>query len=215
MRILLTHHFPLEVSPAGSLTLHLARQLEAAGHEVRVLVVDSRRPREDEGLVRRVVCSPDTSGAELDFSPPGFEPQPGLQQTFDQLTDEGIGRYRDVLRDVLDEEIDEFQPDLVHSQHIWIFGHLALEAGAPYVLTAWGPELSMCRRDDRYLRFAQEAAENAGRILVASDSLRSTVIELFGELDGRVTTLDIHKVPATIAIYRDVLRARLGREPAG
>jgi hypothetical protein len=49
----------------------------------------------------------------------------------------------------------------------------------PYVLNAWGVELDEGRADERYRTLAAQAAENAGRILVADPALAQQVVELF------------------------------------
>jgi hypothetical protein len=218
MRILLTHHFPFDDSDAGAFARGLARSLLAAGHQVRCVIVDSRDLGTDLP-VRRIICDPHRADAELSFSLPCFSPGGNSQPTFERLTDEQLVAYRDVLRQALDAEIHAFDPHIVHGQHIWIQGHLALEAGVPYVLTAWGPELAASRRDERYGRLAQEAAENASRILAPTDRVKSEVSRTFGELDpGAVTVLRHDAQPAAqtaetfVSIYRDVLAARFGAD---
>jgi len=129
------------------------------------------------------------------------------------------------LRQALDAEIDAFDPHIVHVQPIWVLAHLALEAGAPYVLTASGAELPVYRLDPRFRRLAEEAAENAGRIVATSESARAETIAAFGDLDDRVVTLPPELAagnasPAVMAqwlveIYRQVSNDRFGDRPAG
>ncbi len=136
--------------------------------------------------------------------------------SFGVMTDEQLAAHRDALRAALDDEIHAFDPHIVHAQYVWLHGHLALEAGVPYVLTAWGDELAAVEKDVRFRRFAQEAAENAGRVFVDSPALERKVINVFGAMDGHVVvacqrdrvTPDCAKTLA--AAYRDVLIARFG-----
>ena len=58
--------------------------------------------------------------------------------------------YRERTRRRLDELIESFNPHVIHAQHIWVQGQLALETGVPYVLNAWGPELIDYASDERY-----------------------------------------------------------------
>ena len=200
MRVLLTNHVPLDGSASGYYTHDLAVGLQQAGHDVRVLVLDdhAEKPGRETGEervgdelfpVRRVMCKPGDAGADLPFAFPCFISHPRSDQSFYTLSDEQIARYRDVLRRHLDEEINAFDPQVVHAQHIWILGHLALEAGVPYVLSATGSELLGYAADERYRRFAEEAAENAGRILAPSDDTRRRVLATFDVPDERVETL--------------------------
>ena len=106
-----------------------------------------------------------------------------------QLSDRELLAYRDVLRQALDAEIDAFDPHIVHAQPISVLAHLALEAGAAYVLTASGSELPVEQLDPRLQRFTVEAAENAGRIIAVSDAVRTAIIAALGDLDDRIVAL--------------------------
>lgn len=224
MRVLLTNHLPLDGCSQGEITRDLARGLLLAGHQVRCLVVDDVRHGNEEfgSHVRRVVCRHDATGADLPFEFPGFATHPRSNQSFSALSDSQLSQYRDVLRLALDDEVDEFDPHIIHCQHIWILGHLALETGVPYVLSSDGSELPFLSADGRYMRLAQEAAENAGRLIVCDEALRSKIIQVFGELDGRVLKLDLDTesdharqswIDSLVAIYHQVLTDRFGVAP--
>ncbi len=185
MRILLANHVPFDGPEAGPQTRELALRWLEAGERARCLIVDRKEVNHDGLAVRRVLCRPDDPRAEIPFDIPRLISHEG-GPTFDDLTDEQLARYREALRRSLDAEIAEFNPHVVHVQHIWLLAHLALEAGVPYLLTAHGPELAAYRAKARFRRYADEAAENAGRILVANEGLRQEVIATFGELDGRI-----------------------------
>jgi hypothetical protein len=152
MRILLMHHFPLGQSQAGPLVRKWSLSLESAGHETRLLIVD-RQSRDDEPLtIDRVVCRADDATADLAFEIPQFSASQGL--VFRALSDSQLAAYRDQLRRHLDAQIDRFDPHVIHAQHIWVQGQLALETGVPYVLNAWGPELIEYESDARYRNLA-------------------------------------------------------------
>jgi hypothetical protein len=217
MRILLTHHFPLDLSPASPQTRLIAEALTRDGHEVRCLTVQNHGQNvSTPGFhVHAVMCDPIAEQANLHVELPVFGPAGRGQRAFEQLTDEELTAYRDVLREALDVEIEQFDPHIVHAQHIWVQGHLALEAGVPYVLQAWGPELAASRNDNRYRRLAQEAAENAGRILVGSNALRDEVLATFGELDSHIfahwpENNQSSTSETLVALYGQVLTARFG-----
>jgi hypothetical protein len=214
LRILLTHHFPLDWPAQGQNVGLLAGQLRQRGHEVRCLVVDRGRPHADDDFVRRVVCDPDSPTAELKFQLPTFDSDGSRGElgttSFLALSDSELTAYRDVLREALDDEVADFNPHIIHGQHIWIQGHLALEAGVPYLLTAWGPELDAQARDSRYGRYAQEAAENAGLIIVPDELAHRAVTAAFGELDHRVRLVSDSGPERLEGLYDDVLRARFG-----
>lgn len=209
MRILLTHHLPLDASAAGGEVRRLARTLSAAGHEVRGLIADDRRRGDETFPVRRVLCAADDPRADLRLELPDFERRSG-RRAFGDLTGDELDSYRDVLRKALDDEIGTFDPHIIHAQHVWILGHLALEAGVPYVLTAWEDELAMLAHDARYVRYAQEAAENAGQIFAFSPQMQRQVHGAFGELDERTRVVSQDGAEAMSGAYEQVLHARFG-----
>jgi len=180
MRVVLLHHFPLQQDTTGRLVRQWAADLRAAGHEVRLMVVDTAEAAV-QGDGDRIVCGAGNMAADLPFDLPGFRSGGGQAASwaFTDLSDEQLSLYRDRQRQRLDTIIAEFDPHVIHSQHVWVQGQLALESGVPYVLNAWGVELEECRRDPRYRTLAAQAAENAGRILVVEPRLASEVVELF------------------------------------
>lgn len=168
MRILLTYHAPLRKTPTGWLVWQWALALEAAGHQVRLLIADESYALGEPLEIDRVVCG-DVPNADLRFGLPRFsdEEVDSGRPTFGQLSDVELAGYRDCLRRRLDNQILHFNPHIIHGQHLWILGQLALESGVPYVLNAWGAEVLESQRDARYRPLAEQAAENASRILIA------------------------------------------------
>jgi hypothetical protein len=189
MRILLANDGPIGEGTSGARALELAIALSSTGHAVRTIDFGAGENRSQRLSLRRVTCRRDDPQAELSFDPPVFGTSTGSGQRFADLSDDQRNRLRDTLRQALDEEIHDFDPQIVHCQHVWILGHLALESGVPYVLTAQGEEFTELARDERYRRLAAEAAENAGRVLVASTELADQVQSQFGDLEGRVTVV--------------------------
>jgi len=190
MRILLTHHSSLRQSPTGWLTWQWAESLQAAGHEVRLLVADSERVTGESLPVDRVVFG-DVANTDLRFGLPRFSTQTDASDrpTFAQLSDAQLSEYRDVLRRRLDQQILEFDPHVIHAQHIWVLGQLALESGVPYVLSAWNAELVDCQLDPRYRPLAEQAAENASRILAADEALRQRIEAAFETVAERTIVM--------------------------
>lgn len=180
MRILLTHHAPLRQSPIGWLVWQWAQGLVSAGDEVHLLVADEEHRFGEPLEVERVVCGDDPN-ADLKFKLPRFSSEytAGGRPSFADLTDGELARYRDCLRRRLDTEILRFDPHVIHAQHLWVLGQLALESGVPYVLNAWDDELIDYRQDARYQPLAEQAAENASRILVATSATQQRVESMF------------------------------------
>ena len=112
---------------------------------------------------------------------------------------------------------------MIHCDHVWLWGQLALESGVPYVLDAHDEELAAVH-DARFHHLAQQAAENAGCILAASDQMAGRLQALFTGLEDRITVLTrdaaatsprhIEEFAARlIGIYERVLHDRFGTLP--
>ena len=137
--------------------------LVAAGHDVHLLIVDREQPVGSEELpVRRVACRAGDPAANLAFDVPYFESETRGQQTFAGLSADQLARYRRSCARELDAEVDGFDPDVIHVEHVWVLGQLVLETGVPYVSRAWGPELASCRMRRELHALAQQAAEKRG-----------------------------------------------------
>jgi hypothetical protein len=213
MRILLTHHFPVALGNVGRYVADLAQALQAGGHEVRMIAVGDGTPLTTVAL-RIVSCLQQDSQSYLPFDVPWFGIEPEGPRTFEQLTSDELATYRNVLRRDLDAEVEAFDPQIIHAQHVWLWGQLALESGVPYVLSAWGPELVARARDDRYRPFADQAAENAGRIFVPDEHVRREVLNSFDDVAERTVLLpdsvDADVITALAAHYQTVLDDRFG-----
>jgi hypothetical protein len=222
MRILLLDHLPLESAQGGEETARLARGLRRLAHEVACLVADERpsgddeEEEEEEIPVHRVLFRRDDPAADVPFALPAFSADSPGGPTFLDLTDRQIADYREAMRRHLDREVNARDPQIIHAQYVWLLGHLALETGVPYVLSARGAELQAYRQDRRWRRFADEAAAGAGKILAADEHIGRELRELFPHASERIALL----VPADgthgqwiagiAAIYEAVLRERFG-----
>jgi hypothetical protein len=237
MRILFMHHFPLRHSEAGPWVQRWHLALAAAGHESRCLVVDNDESKESgEGKSDaldsvRITCRPGDPAADLPFEMPRFSatPQAAPALTFAAVSDQQLAQYRERTRRRLDALIETFNPHVIHAQHIWVQGQLALETGVPYVLNAWGPELIDYSSDERYRRLADQAAENAGRILVPHATLLQQVVSMFDAVAERVQIMSegLHLAESAsaaaqaqaaaelLALYQAVLAERFGDQKAG
>ena len=181
MRILLTSHFPLARLGSGSFVRDLGLGLVKAGNQVECLCTGTQHTTAEHFPVETLICSSDDGSADLPFDSPDFLHRGTSKLTFSQLADDQISQYREVFRRRLDLLVDDFNPDVIHGQHIGLQGELILETGVPYVLTAHWSELVTFDEDSRIRSLAVQAAENAGRILVGSEWLRDRWQETLDE----------------------------------
>lgn len=96
----------------------------------------------------------------------------------------GVDPFRTLMRRRLDIEIIDFDPQVIHVHGLGVLGHLALESGAPYVVSAFAEELSLVQAESTECQHAQEAIENAGCVIVDGDETRRAIEDLFGEVQA-------------------------------
>lgn len=207
MRVLLTSHQPFHQGIGGTNVFRLFERLTAAGHDVRVFLAGALR--ETKCDARTIVCSSNDPAADYPYDLPTLYAIPFERGSFPSLSDDRLGEYREALRVGFDEEIDYFDPHIVHVQHLWIDGHLALESGAPYVASAYAQELGASDADGRFSRYVRETAENAGRILVGDSWLARQLERRFELAPDRFTKSDL-SVDELLGVYRAVSEARFG-----
>lgn len=208
MRVLLTSHQPFRCGAGGTSFAQWFDRLSSAGHDVRAVIAgEARVPLPG---VRTVVCSVEDADADLPYVLPSLDARPDDQHSFAALTAAQLGAYREAFRAAFDAEVDAFDPEIVHAQHLWLDGHLALESGAPYVVTAYRSETATAAMDLRFARFVQETAENAGYILVGDSRLQADLMRQY-ELPTEQFVSSELTVTELLQLYGAVSDARFGR----
>ncbi|WP_165442979.1 glycosyltransferase family 4 protein [Senegalia massiliensis] len=184
MKILLINHFPLEGSGSGVYTRNLAIELTKRGNEVRVIFPENEKPREEIFEQRPIYFKGlNSTDWDLDYDFPCFTSHPRSMNTYYDLNDEQMKNYIDIFLKRVKEEVDDFNPDIIHAQHLWIAPFAASKTKVPYVVTAHGTDLKGFKKDSRYHKYALEGARNASKIITISKQVDSEVKSLYGVND--------------------------------
>ncbi len=215
MRILLLHDSPLDAGPSGLQARALMQSLTAAEHSVRSLFADTQSKSDDANL-HRVTFGDESS--DLPFEIPRLNVGDPSASLYSRLTDEQVAAYRSVFRQHLDNEVTQFDPHIIHAQHLWVLGELALESGVPYVVSAYAEDFVAYNADPRYQPLADQAAENASRIFITDPALRTTILGRYPHIARyRIcdfSAADVQADPTPlVATYQHVLIERMGRLP--
>ena len=218
MRVLIVDHGPLAERDA------LVDALTLAGCAVRSVVVSAARPSAESARHARFVVCGDSADADVPIAIPWFERTPETRTVFADLSDHELNFFRHALRNAVYEEVDAFDPRIVHARQLGILSHVALESGVPYVAQVAGPELSAAAADTRLARFIDESAENAGRLLVRGEARMPSMAARYPEAADRLR-LDLLADAATadprawgewlVSEYRAVLADRFGASRGG
>jgi glycosyltransferase involved in cell wall biosynthesis len=100
--------------------------------------------------------------------------------TYYELSQEELEGYVQKFVDVTKEEVENFKPDIIHAQHLWVTPYAASLTDVPYIVTAHGTDLKGFVKDDRYHKYALEGAKKAKKIITISEQVDQEVSELYG-----------------------------------
>lgn len=219
MRVLLTAQFPLDSSPSERHCRALAEVLQQRGHDVHLLVASDDSQPAGPFPLRVIRCRKDDPSADLGFSLPVLAPGPHHGTTFAALSSQQLAEYREQFRQQLDREVAEFDPHIIHCQHVWLEGQLALETGVPYVLTGWEAELTWWH-DPRFHALVEQAAENASRVVVATQALADEFASRAEAVRDRLIVVEELESPGASGaglrmeeVYRAAFQQRFDRDP--
>lgn len=182
MKILLINHFPLEGSGSGVYTKNLAEQLVQFGNEVMVIYPEHYITEYDSFSSLPVIFLSEQynrgDAVDLMYDIPCFTSHPRSHNTFYNLSDEQIVEYINAFTRVTEKAVCEFEPDIIHAQHLWLTPYVAGKFNVPYVITAHGTDLKGFVKDARYHEYALEGAERAKLVITISKQVDEEVEKL-------------------------------------
>lgn len=152
MKILLINHFPLEGSGSGIYTKNIALSLVKKGHEVCIIMPENRKINNLENIKLHPVYfkNKEEIDNQLPFNFPCFTTHPYSNNTFYDLTDTELEQYKQAFAKVIKEEVELFNPDIIHSNHLWILSNLATNFNIPLVVTMHGTDLIGCNKTNKF-----------------------------------------------------------------
>jgi glycosyltransferase involved in cell wall biosynthesis len=190
MRVLLTNHFPLEGSGSGIYTQNVARELCKKGHDALVITPAHEPQTGFPFEVRSILFTPDQhaeeDGSRLPFNFPCFTTHPLSATTYADLSFDQRHAYVDAFCHATAEAVSEWQPDIIHAQHLWVTGYAAHATGTPYVATAHGTDLMGMRKYEKWQAIALEGAYYAYAIIVISKQVAEDTMAIFNTPPERI-----------------------------
>lgn len=179
MKILLINHFPLTGSGSGVYTYNIAKSLAKLGNEVCIIFPENELVEGNEKIkLHPVYFNGVNNGIPFNF--PCFTTHPRSTKTFYELTSNELNIYKDAFRKAIEEEIRDFQPDVIHSGHIWTLSNIAGDYNIPLVITAHGTDLIGFEKSDIYKEDCYLAYEKAQKIITISKDNKNLVDNIFG-----------------------------------
>lgn len=190
MRILLVNHFPLQGSGSGVYVANIAKSLEKKGHKVCIIMPENTRKiiKIDNVKIHPVFFKrEEVIEGQLPFNFPCMDPHPRSNFLFDEMTKEQIKQYETAFRIAIEDEIKEFQPDVIHTQHIWIISGLLADYNIPYIVTSHGAEFITYRKTNVFDEYGFKAVEGCKRIITISKDNENEIIDKFVDAKNKLT----------------------------
>ena len=197
MKILFTNTGPWGT---GSATVvdGVMQELHRLGHEARVIFPDSGFASPDYARYYRhpekfhILKFPAAPGGEYLYTFPLIitDPHPRNYHhawTFKNLSERQLRAYMDYFGAAADRIINEFQPDIIECQHIWIMDYVLEQKGYSYISVAHHSDQMGFRYDTRMRAYAARAAEKAAHIFAISESVREEVLSLYPVTEEKVS----------------------------
>lgn len=207
MKVLIANHFPLQGSGSGIYTMNVAREIVNAGHEVLAIVPEHHEVEGYPFPVKAIIFSNgENKNPHLDFNFPCFTTHPRSSTTFYELTDSQVEEYVQAWQQTVEQAITDFQPDVIHAQHIWVTAYVAYRSGLPYIITCHGTDLVGFRKDPRYRDMALAAAKNADAIISVSRRAKAEVAKMYQLSEKKIHLLGNGFDPQCFKVLPDVTR---------
>lgn len=222
MRILLPNHFPLEGSGSGIYTQNVARQLERQGHNALV-ITPAHEPQEGFPFeVRSILFSPAGEARDgeyrLPFNFPCFTTHPISTTRYAELNEGQRERYIQAFEDEIQRAVEDWSPDLIHAQHLWVAPYAASKTGVPYIATAHGTDLMGYREYPHWRAIAEQGVRKARMVIAVSRQVAAEAKQIYGLPEGRVRVVmngfdqNIFR-PISVDIGRLLRRHGISSEP--
>jgi glycosyltransferase involved in cell wall biosynthesis len=178
----------------------VVQELQNLGHRIKVVFPDLGLPSPDADkyygnpeLYHIIQFPIEFQGVDFPTFPLIIpDPNPRnlrMAWTFKNMTETEFKSYIDFLKFRLQEVIQEFQPDVIETEHIWLMGYVLNELGYTYLVGAHNSDQMGFRYDPRMRPYATICAKNAEYIFSISDAVKLKCLKLYGVPDEKVIVI--------------------------
>lgn len=189
MKVLIINHFPLRGSGSGIYVKDIAKGLVDRGHEVCLIFPENTTNIQK---INNVKIHPvyftrnEIIEGSLEFNFPCMDPHPRSSFLFHNMSKEEIQQYDDAFSKAIEEEIRQFKPDVIHSQHIWIISGILNRYDVPYVITSHGAEFITYKRTDIFDHYGFDAVNGCQKIIAISKDNIKDINDKFPNAENKI-----------------------------
>ena len=192
MKILIINHSPLIGSGSGIYTMNIAKALRKKENDIRVITAANSLEFPDMGdiEIRPIFFKyKDNIEGQIEFCVPCFDQYPTSDLVFYDMSETQLNKYKNRFREVLEKEIENFKPDIIHTQHIWIWSSIVTEYNVPTVITSHGSDMMGYNIDNSFGKYCRKAINECDKIITISKKNNQVVLENFPEAENKCITL--------------------------
>ncbi|UCE40788.1 MAG: glycosyltransferase family 4 protein [Candidatus Aminicenantes bacterium] len=199
MKILFTITGPWGTG-AATVVDGVVQELQNLGHRVKVVFPDLGLPSPDCNKyygnleLYHIIKFPVEYQGSTFPTFPLIVPDPNPRNiknawTFKDMTDMEFAGYIDFLKFRLHVIIQEFQPDIIETEHVWLTGYVLNELGYTYIVGAHNSDQMGFRYDPRMRPYATACAINAKYVFAISDTVKEECLKLYDVPDEKVLVI--------------------------
>lgn len=192
MKILLINHFPLAGSGSGVYVKNIAKKLVQMGHDVCIIIPENTTNilQIDKVKIHPVYFKrEEVIEGQLDFNFPCMDPHPRSGFLYEEMTDLQIEQYENAFKKVIEQEIIEFNPDVIHAQHIWVISSVLEEYNIPIIITSHGSDVMGYKESNKFHEHVKKAAKDCKKIITISNYNKEEVNAILPEYKNKITTI--------------------------
>jgi glycosyltransferase involved in cell wall biosynthesis len=189
MKILFTLTGPWGTG-AATVVEGVAQELLEQGHTVKMVFPDLGLPSPDKDRYYQapdhyhIIRFPFVYRGVNFYTFPLIIPDPNPRNlegawTFKTMTAEQFSVYIEFLKQHLRGVLEEFRPDVIETEHVWLMGYVLHKLGCRYLVGAHNSDQMGFRYDARMRPYAKACAKGADRVFAISESVRQECLKLY------------------------------------
>jgi len=171
-----------ELTGSGVYLTQMIRQAQARGHENAMLAgVPEDFQHQPDAIACRTFFL--RFGQDLPHPVTGMsDVMPYPSTRFRDLSDEQLAAYEQSFAELLHLAIQDFRPDIIHSNHLWIISALArrLFPGIPIIASCHGSDLRQFRTNPHLQPRVLDDCRALDGVLALSKAQRDEIVALYG-----------------------------------